>query len=176
MKVTLLETLLNAINYSQLPGNMIGTKYVCICYSKEEISIKISVFAMILVCCAIKEKVFFFMILRTFLCFLMYFKTIYSNSSCCKKTPWSPQNNKIRLLKYRAADESSFRETHKQTKKTHKEFNSHFILRAFGLGGWQRTLIQETKIFLQFVQIDDLRQLERNAIQWCGLVRGFHYL
>lgn len=60
MKVTLLETLLNAINYSQLPGNMIGTKYVCICYSKEEISIKISVFAMILVCCAIKEKVFFY--------------------------------------------------------------------------------------------------------------------
>lgn len=51
-EISLLETLLNAINCSYLPGNMISTKYICIWCSKE-ISIKTNVLAMSLVCSVI---------------------------------------------------------------------------------------------------------------------------
>lgn len=47
-------------------------------------------------------------------------------------------------------------ETHRQRKKTHKEFYSRFTLGVFGLGGKQRTVVRDQDISTQFVQSEDL--------------------
>lgn len=67
-------------------------------------------------------------------------------------------------------------ETHRQRKKTHKEFYSRFTLGVFGLGGKQRTVVRDQDISTQFVQREDLWQREGDAIKWRGLFRRFHYL